>query len=111
MYLCQYLVTVLCIFSTTTTAFPLAATAGEPQGATEWPPGTVEDDLLVSQAQLDQISKDFGVVVEVRNHTIIVGTSGLATKETMSQIEDAIHKVFGNDFGDYAIVHIIIDDA
>jgi hypothetical protein len=54
MYLCQYLVTILCIFSATTTAFPLAATAGEPQSATEWPPGVVLDFQLKLSATITE---------------------------------------------------------
>jgi hypothetical protein len=64
-------------------------------------------DSGTTQAQLDQIRKDFGVVVEVRDHKIIVGTAGLATKEQMSQIEVALHRAFGNDFTNYTMVHIV----
>jgi len=60
-----------------------------------------------TQAQIDQIRKEFGVVVEVRGHTIVVGTPGLATKEEMSQIADALHRAFGNDFTNYTIAHIV----
>jgi len=64
-------------------------------------------DSATTQAQLDQIRKDFGVVVEVRNHKIIVGTAGLATKEQMSQIKVALHRAFGSDFTNYTMVHIV----
>jgi len=45
--------------------------------------------------------------MEIHDHTIIVGTAGLATKEQMSQIEVALHRAFGNDFTNYTMVHIV----
>ena len=67
----------------------------------------VVTDSATTQAQLDQIRKDFGVVIEIREHKIVVGTAGLATTEQMSQIEIALHKAFGNDFTNYTMVHIV----
>lgn len=59
------------------------------------------------KTQLDQIRKDYGVVLEVRGHTITVGTPGLATTEEMQKITDALRKAYGDDFTNYTVTHIV----
>jgi hypothetical protein len=60
-----------------------------------------------TKTKLEQIQKDYGVVVMVHGHVITVGTAGLITNERMSQIKDALHKAFGDDFASYTINNLV----
>jgi hypothetical protein len=57
------------------------------------------------QAQLNQIQKEYNVVImiDVHRHAMTVGTKGLISKERWKQVQDAIHKALGDDFNKYTI--------
>ena len=79
--------------------------SGEQQHSTVAPQPAADSGTVAPQ--LDQIRKDFGVIVDVHGHQITVGTPGLETTNTMNQIKDALHKVFGDDFTNYTVVQIV----
>jgi len=60
-----------------------------------------------TNARIKKIQDDYGVKVFVNDHHIVVGTTGLITKERMKSIEDALHEVIGNDFTNFTIDNLV----
>ena len=60
-----------------------------------------------TQAQLDQIQKDYGVVVMVQDHQITVGSNGEIPETKASQVKTALHTVYGSGFTNYAVTFIV----
>jgi hypothetical protein len=79
--------------------------SGRPPDSVTKPAAMTDSEAV--KAQLEKIQKDFGVTVDVHGSQILIGTPGLETTNTMNQIRDALHKVFGDDFTNYTIVHIV----
>ena len=67
-------------------------------------PQIISADII---SRLKKIQSDYGVTVEVRGRGIIVGTSGLVSADEMKQIEQSLHEVFGNDYTNYTLSHLI----
>lgn len=63
---------------------------------------SVSSVSVETKARLEKIQKDYGVGVDIYDHRIVVRTVGLIT--TSKQIEDALHKAFGDDFTNYTII-------
>ena len=59
-------------------------------------------DFKATEAQLEKIQKDYGVVVEVYSNSINI-TTGLIATDKRVKIKDALHKVFGENFTNYTI--------
>lgn len=79
--------------------------SGKPSDSITKPTAMADSEAV--KARLEKIQKDFGVTVDVHGHQILIGTPGLETTNTMNQIRDALHKVFGDDFTNYTIVHMV----
>ena len=60
-----------------------------------------------TQAQLDQIQKDYSVVVMVHDHQITVGSNGEIPETKASNIKTALHTVYGSGFTNYALIFIV----